>query len=272
MRVKIINDVVTWHTEIIASLIENVDNIVKKPCNEIVLQLHPKTDKTFIEYITNEYDHVTLSSDKCDYNIHATFYPKDFNKFNRSDFYICHEFNHETLQHDNIFYLTPLAGKNYIKPCVMPPITRIQANKPVYAAQGNMVAQRRNFDLVRHLLSHTSDLDYVMRFMGRGNLPKDIKEHPKVEYFRGLPHKEYHDKFSDVYCLMPLVTKSSHPHYYRNKFTTSIMYAQGYDLTTVIDKDLNDIYKLDKAYTFSNKPEMVDCFRKSYNEFIRSNN
>ena len=35
MRVKIINDVVTWHTEIIASLIENVDNIVKKPCNEI---------------------------------------------------------------------------------------------------------------------------------------------------------------------------------------------------------------------------------------------
>jgi hypothetical protein len=271
MKIKIINDV-TFHVEIIESIIQNIENIVKSTVEEIYLHLHPNTDKTFIRYITNKYNNLKLSNDKCDYNIHATFYPRDFPKFKPSDFYICHEFNNETLKHDNIFYLTPLAGKNYIKPCVMPPVQKIITNKPVYIVQGNMVRGRRNFDLVNKILSNIEDLDYTIRFVGRGDLPKDIQQHPKVEYFRNLSHKEYHDKFSDVYCLMPLVTKSSHPHYYRNKFTTSIMYAQGYNLTTIIDKDLNDIYHLEKAYTFGNTKEMVDCFRESHDEFMRINN
>lgn len=267
MKVKIINNV-NYHLETIESIIQNIENIVKKTPDEIHLHLgHPLTDKSFKKYITDKYSNLKLSNAKCDYNIHATFYPRDLPNFKSSDFYICHEVNQETLQYDNIFYLTPLAGKNYIKLCTMPPVQKIITNKPIYVVQGNMSDGRRNFNLAREILSNVKDLDYTIRFLGRGTIPVDIRRHPKVEHFSGLSYEEFYNKFADVYCLMPLITKSSHPRYYKNKFTTSIMYAQGYNLTTILDKELNDIYHLDNAYTFTNTKEMINCFIESHNKF-----
>ena len=79
--------------------------------------------------------------------------------------------------------------------------------------------------------------------------------------------QDYHKEFLDAYCVLPLITKASHPHYYKNKLTSSVNYILAYNLLTIIDKEFQDIYHFDKAIIFNNENDICDAFRKSLDIF-----
>ena len=73
----------------------------------------------------------------------------------------------------------------------------------------------------------------------------------------------------DAYCILPLITKQSHPHYYSNKLTSTINYAKGYDLKCLIDKDLQNIYNLKNVAVFDNINNIIPVFEKTLEDFYK---
>ena len=268
-----INNNRTFHFEIIESLIVKHEEILKKHCDKIILNLHPNSDPSFIKYIIDKYNNVHFgNSNDADYHIHATCYKEDVEKINQlgdNHFFICHTFDNRTIKNDNIFYLTPLAQRNYFKFDILPDITKIKTEIPVYVVQGNIESKRRKFSLAIEILENTKNLEYEFRFIGRGNLSKDIIKHGKVTHFANLPFVEYHQAFSSTYCILPLTTKESHPHYYESKLTSSISYITAYDFPCIIDSDLQSIYNLDNAYVFEKEEDLVSTFIKSHEDFYK---
>jgi hypothetical protein len=91
----------------------------------------------------------------------------------------------------------------------------------------------------------------------------------KIIIKKNLAFEEYHKEFSDVYCIIPLITKNTHPSYYKNKMTSSINYARAYKLKCLIDKDLQDIYELPDTEIFTNESNIVEAFKKTLNDFYK---
>lgn len=268
-----INNNRTFHFEIIESLIVKHEEIVKKHCDEIILNLHPHSDPSFIKYIIDKYNNVHLeNSNNADYHIHASCYKEDIDQINQlgdNHFFICHTFDDHTRRNDNIFYLTPLAKRNYFKPNILPSIKKIKTEIPVYVVQGNIESKRRKFALTIDILENTKDLQYELRFIGRGSLSQDITKYEKVRHFANFPFIEYHQAFSDTYCVLPLITKESHPHYYESKLTSTTSYIMGYNFPCIIDAELQSIYNLDNAYVFQKEEDLVSAFIKSYEDFYK---
>jgi len=268
-----INNNRTFHFEIIESLIVKHEEITKQNCDEIILNLHPHSDPSFIKYVINKYDNVRFgNNNNADYHIHASCYKEDITQINQlsnNHFFICHTFDDNTKKNDNIFYLTPLAQRNYFKPNILPDITKIKTEIPVYVVQGNIESKRRKFSLAIEILENTKNLEYELRFIGRGNLSKDIIKYEKVTHFANLPFIEYHQAFSSTYCILPLTTKQSHPHYYESKLTSSTSYIMGYDFPCIIDSDLQSIYNLNNAYVFEKEEDLISEFIKSYEDFYK---
>lgn len=265
-----INNNKTYHLEIIESLIVKHKEIVSNQCDSIILNLHPSSDSSFIKYITKKYNNVSVGDTYANYHIHVSYYKEDFKNteyFNKNHFFIFHNFDEKTKTNDNIFYLSPLAGKSYFKPNILPDCEKVKTKIPVYAIQGNMTTKRRNFSLAMNILENTKHLAYEMRFIGRESLPDDIAKFEKVKHFADLSFTDFHKSFSDVYCILPLTTKKSHPEYYKSKLTSSVSYIQGYNFPCIIDSDLQSIYHLDNAYVFKTKEDIIDEFVKSYKDF-----
>lgn len=268
-----INNNRTFHLEVIESLIVKHEEIVKKQCDEIILNLHPHSDPSFIKYIIDKYNNVHLGhSDNPDYQIHATCYKGDIEQINQlgdNHFFICHTFDDDTRKNDNIFYLTPLAKRNYFKPNILPNIQKIKTEVPVYVVQGNIESGRRKYSLTIDILENTKDLQYELRFIGRGRLYQDIAKYEKVKHFANFPFIEYHQAFHDAYCVLPLITKESNPHYYESGLTSTISYITGYNFPCIIDADLQSIYNLDNAYVFEKEEDLVSAFIKSHEDFYK---
>lgn len=63
---------------------------------------------------------------------------------------------------------------------------------------------------------------------------------------------------------MTLISKSQNPQDYKNKLTSSINYALGYNLKCLIDINLYKIYKLENSYIYNNNDNnFLDVFKKS---------
>ena len=71
----------------------------------------------------------------------------------------------------------------------------------------------------------------------------------------------------DTYCILPLITKDSHPVYYKSKLTSTINYATGFNLKCLIDKDLQEIYNLNNVEIFHNIDDIVQAFTNTLDEF-----
>lgn len=271
----------TCHTEILESVIQKYDfllRVKKTPTDVVYLNLSSKGNESFLSYIKSKYPKIELKKPtKWDYKIITTFYPKDLKNpafqndlKNRMVSFICHEVTDDTLKHSNIFYLTPLCkDKNkFIDATVLPGLQRKLPDFPIYAVQGNLTWLRRNYNLLLTLFKQKFKEKFKIKLIGRGEVPAQLA--PFKEYIIPCLNQDfqnYHKSFSDVYGILPLISKKTHPQYYTNKLTSTISYAKSYNLQTIIDKDLQDIYKLNNVVVYKDEKEIIAAFQASLNKF-----
>ena len=143
-----------------------------------------------------------------------------------------------------------------------------KTNIPIYIIQGCLNSNRRHLLLLIKILSNKFNFDYKIKLIGRGHFPNELipfKE--KIILKDNLNFIDYHKEFVDGYCILPLISKQSHPHYYTNKLTSTISYAKAYDLTCIIDKDLQDIYHLKNIEIYKNDNDIIRAFQKTLHKF-----
>ena len=253
-----------YHFEIIESIIQKYDTILKinKNKNNKIYLENILIDE-YIIYINKTYPSIKINQkiDNYDYKIYTTFYFKELDKYSKQInkpskyFFICHEVNDNLKKYNNVFYLTPLCNtNNLIYADILPKINKKQNNNlPIYIVQGRIGTLRRNPTLLFNILKISYNYLFKIKIIGRGNLPKILEPFKdKIIFKKDLTFEEYHNEFNDVYCILPLITKKSHPQYYTNKLTSSINYARAYNLKCIIDKDLQDIYHLNNVEIYNN--------------------
>ena len=269
-----------FHFETIESLIVKYDQILKIPKNDnYEVYLENIKSQEYIKYINSKYPKIKINSHKKEYNykIFSTFYPKFQNKFNdqlnnNKNFFISHDTNPILDKYNNIFYLTPLCNKtNFIYANILPDIIKKQMDYPIYVIQGNFSDDRRNYKLLENILKYTYPYEFKFKFLGKGNFPKIMEKYmSKIIVKNNLKFLDYHKEFSDCYCILPLITKKSHPQYYKDKLTSTISYAMAYDLKCLIDQDLQNIYKLNNVEIFNDETDFKKVFNKTLNHFYQS--
>ena len=89
----------------------------------------------------------------------------------------------------------------------------------------------------------------------------------KIIVRNNLNFIDYHKEFLDAYCILPLITKNSHPFYYNIKLTSTINYARGYKLKCLIDKDLQEIYNLEDVEIFNDINDIANGFLNTLEQF-----
>ena len=280
MLIVIDNSNFGYHFECIESLIHKYNVILKIPKdNNYQICIDNITSKDFINYITNKYPNIKINAHikNFNYKIYCTFYPNFINKYknelsSNKYFFICHTINKDTLKYKNIFYLTPLCkNKQFIYADVLPEINKISTECPIYVIQGTFTDKRRNYRLLINILKHNSDKQFKFKFLGRGEFPKILLPYKsKIIIEKSLNFLDYHKAFSDCYCILPLITKNSHQQYYKNKLTSTISYAKAYNLKCLIDKDLQNIYKLKNVEIFNNENDIYKAFLKTLNKFYEN--
>lgn len=162
------------------------------------------------------------------------------------------------------FFLTPLAN-NYVIADKLPfTDNKVKINIPIYIIQGNITSDRRYYKLLEKILDENYEHNFKIKFVGRGNLPEGLKKYSdKIILKNNLNFIDYHIEFLDAYCILPLITKKTHPAYYKDKLTSSINYSIGYNLKCIIDKDLQNIYNLNNVEIFNDENDIVNSFRKT---------
>jgi hypothetical protein len=238
----------------------------------------------YIHYINKIYPSIKINQkiDKYDYKIFTTFYFKELNKYidqinnPTKYFFICHEVNDNLKKYNNVFYLTPLCkSNNFIYADVLPKINKnqYQNNMPIYIVQGRIGTLRRNPKLLFNILSTNFIYNFKIKIIGKGDLPQILEPFKdKIIFKKDLAFEDYHNEFSDVYCILPLISKKALPQYYTNKLTSSISYAKAYNLKCLIDKDLQDIYHLNNVEIFNDENDIANSFMKTLNDFYNNKN
>ena len=295
-----------YHFEIIESIIQKYDTILKiKKNKKHKIYLENIDSIEYVNYINKIYPSIKINKkiDVYDYKIFTTFYFKELD--NHIDqinnptkyFFICHEVDDNLKKYNNVFYLTPLCNSNnFIYADVLPKIKQNQHQNnihadnralaelsvcnapeqsseefPIYIVQGRIGTLRRNPKLLFKILSTHFMYNYKIKIIGKGDLPKILEPFKdKIILKKELAFEDFHNEFSDVYCMLPLITKKSHPQYYTNKLTSTINYAKAYNLKCLIDKDLQDIYQLNNVEIFNDENDIVHSFMKTLKDFYDS--
>ena len=263
------------HYEILETFIIKYKELFKITEN-LEIYLYFKTDNTntdFVKYIKDKYKNIKLEIPKhFNYYICTTIYDRDFNniKKNTNYIYISHEITDRLKALSNVYFLSPLQNvKNYIYCDILPFNTiKQKTDIPYYYIQGNIHPFRRNYNLLEKILSKTYKYDFKFVMLGRGSLPEKLKKYKdKIIVKSNLSFTNYHKEFTKCYCILPLITKNTHPHYYKNKLTSTINYTKAYNLLCLIDKDLQDIYKLNNVELFNNENDICEVFEKTLLSF-----
>ena len=140
-------------------------------------------------------------------------------------------------------------------------------NIPIYIIQGFI--QRRNHNLLVKILEKKYNYNFLIKIIGFGNnFPNMLSRYKdKITFHTNLSFTDYHKQFLNVYCILPLVSKKFIPSYYKNKLTSSINYAIGYDLKCLIDKDLQNIYNLKNSEVYNDENDICASFEKTLIDF-----
>lgn len=273
-KLLIVNKV-NYHYEIIESVIVKYHEILKiDKVDDIEIYIDINNNLNFQEYINRIYPNIKFKSIKdYDYYINCTIYNKHFNKLyinkDSKRKYISHEITDRLKTNPNVYFLTPLSKTQYIYTDILPYSKEKKISTiPIYVIQGNLNQGRRCYELLNKILDNSYKYKFIIKLIGRGNLPKELNKHKnKIVLKNNLNFSNYHKEFLDAYCILPLISKKTHPHYYNKKLTSSINYARGYNLKCIIDNDLQNIYNLDNVEIYNNKYDIVTCFKKTLEQF-----
>jgi pyruvyltransferase len=270
-----------FHYEILESIISKHQEIVGTISNDITVNAID-VDEDLIRYIEDMYPHVkfvpydpVMSHDCFDMYINTTVYPEDKKLIETCDpnknFFISHRVNHVFDGMDNVFYLTPLCGdsKKTIVADVLPfrNQTRMLEDIPRFIVQGDM--RRRDIKALETILDLDTDYPFMVKIVGH-HLSEKLQKHPRIEYHERLNFMDFHKHFTDCYCIMTLVTENDKYTYYSTMLTSSINYSKCYAEHTLIDENLQRIYNLDNATTYT-ESSILDSFRTLLKSFYNSN-
>ena len=278
--IQIFNDDPVSHFEIIESIIIKIKDIfkIKEKYNLILYLYYPKPNNSFKKYISDKYSDIFFGKvNNFDYFIECTIFSRHWNNINKDinsiKKYISHDITEELLKNPNVYYLTPLAKKNVISADILPFMEqKTKIDIPIYIIQGNLNhSHRRNKSLLIKILSKNYKHKFIIKMIGWGKFPKELEEYKnKIQVKANLNFIDYHKEFLNAYGILPLTTKKSNIQYYTKKLTSTINYAKGYDLKCIIDKDLQNIYKLKNVEVFNDINDICNAFEKSLNDFYNS--
>jgi len=272
------------HYEIIESIIvkyrEFFDDIDKEKV-EIYLDLKESdANASFQLYISEKYPSIQYRKQDgtpFDYYIHCTIYNSHFPKLQKkksNQKYIAHNITKRLQENPNVFFLTPLAGtKNLISCDILPFMDqKRKTDIPIYIVQGGLKNSRRNFTLLRKILSETNcNQPFIIKMIGRGELPDELSEYKeRIVVKSDLDFIDYHKEFLDGYCILPLTSIHSHPQYYSTKFTSTINYAKAYKLKCLLDEDLQKIYQLENAQVYKDESDIKEAFLQTLSDFYET--
>jgi len=212
-----------------------------------------------------------------DYYINISLYPHEYENVKTNDptthFYISHRLSEDIYKSaPNIFYLTPLAMYNVLEQDILPYMNepKKKTSCPIYVIQGNWDKARRNYTSLLAILKTPFRKDYRIKMLGRGKYPQELEPFKsKIIKCTDYHWEPFHKEFLDCYCILPLISKSSHPQYYSETFTSSISYAKAYTLKALLDKDLQDIYNLPDAEVYTDESTIVKAFEKTLYDFYK---
>lgn len=263
------------HYEIIESIIIKYYEILQINKNtSIDIYLSIFDNIIFKNYISDKYPNIKFENiSNYDYYINCTIYDKDFdnlekNKLNKK--YISHQITERLEKNKNVYFLTPLTKSNFIYADILPySSNKIKSDIPIYIIQGCISSGRRNFDLLKKILDNTDDYNFIIKLIGY-----DYEYNNQLEKYKNkiiiksnLNFVDFHKEFLNAYCILPLISKNTHKHYYTNKLTSTINYARGYELKCLIDKDLQKIYNLKDVEIYNNINDIVSAFNNTLKTF-----
>jgi len=269
-KLLIYNDV-PFHYEILESVIVKYTTILNISSSlPVQIYLHIKPNTSFKKYIKEKYPSILfLTITDYDYFINCTIYDHNVGSLSSDPTkkYISHEITERLQSNPNVYFLTPLSIKNFIYTDIMPfSEQKIKTTVPIYVIQGSL--KRRNIQLLVKILDKTYKHKFIIKIVGREKLPECLKKYnDKIVVKNSLDFINYHKAFLDAYCILPLITKQTHAHYYTKKLTSTINYALGYKLKCLIDADLQDIYKLKNVEVFNDINNISSAFEKTLNLF-----
>lgn len=279
----LIENNVGYHQEIVETVILdyykllNLDKSI--PIEIFFHSTRPNSRIDFEKYIKGKYPEINFKKiNNYDYYINCTVYQRDLDNglkidsnVNSNKKYIAHEITDKLKANPNIYFLTPLSGEKFIYADKLPfSDEKIKTDIPVYIIQGSLYKSRRNFNLLARILEKNYDYPFKIKLMGWGDIPEDlIKYKEKIILKTNLSFINFHKEFIDGYCILPLISKKTHPNYYLNKLTSTINYAKGYNLKCLIDKDLQEIYNLENVEVFNNIDDITDSFEKTLEDFYK---
>jgi hypothetical protein len=273
MTILLIRNNARHHCEIIESVIIKHDQIIGQKAEVIYLDLNKdlRWNSQIKDYICEKYPNIKLGlPKKYDFFIHVNLNNKTKIAYSKNSFYIAHNFNQSHVNLKNVFWISPFYERN-IKANILPFSEKVIKNKdfPIYIIQGNKNPGRRNFKLLDNILNEKYDKKFLIRWNGSGKLPEKYDIYKKQGILEETSGNfiDYHKNFLDCYCIIPLITKESHPFYYKSKLTSTINYAESYKLKCLIDIDLQNIYKLPDVEIFNDDNDIADAFRKTLNDF-----
>jgi GR25 family glycosyltransferase involved in LPS biosynthesis len=262
-----------WHYEIIESVIVKYNEFFDININYIDIYVSICDNKCFKEYLITKYPKIRFENiENYDYYINCTIYDKDFNNIDKGSStkkYISHEITERLKITPNVYFLTPLSKTNYIYTDILPFCEKKEdSNIPIYILQGNLNQNRRYLELLNTILDKSYNYEFTIKVIGHGVLPKELERNKnKIILKNNLNFIDYHKEFLDAYCILPLISKKTHPKYYTDKLTSTINYSRGYKLKTIIDKDLQDIYGLDNVEIYTDINDIAKSFEKTLEDF-----
>lgn len=227
----------------------------------------------FASYIRTKYPHVVFGTPLTyHYYIGVTLYPEEYEQVKkknpRTHVYISHRVCPDVYRNaKNVFYLTPLSSYNVFQADILPFSNQKQKQKqhterPIYLIQGDI--RKRNTHLLKAILDGAYSREFRIKILGKGELPPTFEAYKdKLILCRNYNWKDYHTEILDCYCILPLVLKATHPHYYTDTFTSSIQYARAYKLKCLLDRDAQAIYNLPDVEVFQDETDIVDAFRRT---------
>jgi len=262
-----------YHSEIIPSVIEYAPLLFN--LTNYRISLFFVENDSFRDYVTKQYPHITILNSiptAFDYSINCTIYDHDLELLSKSPRHIAisHRVVDTLTSMPNVYFLTPLCkSPRYLNCSAQPPLKYgIDPTIPIFIIAGNVA--RRNLSLLKRILQETAHIPYLIRIVGDAScLDESYKQSAKLEISEDLNYQDFHAKFNGVYCIIPLIHKSTNPNYYSTTYTGSISYAYGYNIKCLLDEDLQSIYNLPNAVVFKDADDIVSAFLRVIDSWKR---